>query len=171
MIHDEAKLEIIESLEASPWRGAVYRHMFADYPPDLENTQGARWNPPEVPAIYLSLQPETALAEAEYSIAVQPVPPRIKRTLYRIAVDLQSVIRLDLGTLAALGVTESELRSSNMATCQAVGDAAAWLRLDGIIVPSVRAEGENLVVYPNNRAPDGEFTVLDMEIIADPTPI
>jgi RES domain-containing protein len=54
--------------------------MFGDYPPDAENTRGARWNPPGVAAIYTSLARDGALAEAEYQIAVQPIRPRARRT-------------------------------------------------------------------------------------------
>lgn len=50
--------------------------MFGDYPPDAENTRGARWNPAGVAAIYTSLTREGVLAEAEHQIAIQPIRPR-----------------------------------------------------------------------------------------------
>jgi RES domain-containing protein len=58
-------LDRLQALTPAPWSGQVFRHMFGSYPPDAENTRGARWNPPGVAAIYTSLTREGALAEAE----------------------------------------------------------------------------------------------------------
>lgn len=76
-------LDVIEGFTAGPFDGEVYRHMFNDYSPSRVNVYGARWNPPEVAALYTSLQRETCLAEAEHAIAIQPLRPRAKRMLYR----------------------------------------------------------------------------------------
>ena len=72
MIYDRELLEKLDELRASPWRGEVFRHMFGDYPPERENQRGARWNPPETPAIYTSLRRDVALAEADFLISVLP---------------------------------------------------------------------------------------------------
>jgi RES domain-containing protein len=82
--------------------------MFAGHSPERENTSGARWNPPGVSAIYASLSVEGALAEAEHQIAMQPVRPRARRTLYELRVTLHSVLNLSERTLlAALGIGQA----------------------------------------------------------------
>lgn len=69
-------LEALAELKPSTWSGRVWRHTFADNPPDAANGRGARWNPPGTDALYVSLERDTALAEAEHQIAVQPIRPR-----------------------------------------------------------------------------------------------
>lgn len=134
--------------------------MFADYPPELANTGGARWNPPGVDAIYASLERETALAEGEHRLQAEPIRPRAKRTLYVLHVRLAAVIDLrdDLAR-HKLGLSEEDLADNDMARTAQVGGAVEWLGSDGLLVPSVRALGTNLVIYPN-RMEDG---LLDRE--------
>lgn len=114
--------------------------MFGEYPPEAENTRGARWNPPGVAAIYASLAREGALEEAEHQIAVQPVRPRARRTLYTIEITLTQVFDLtDTDLLHELGVGEAELAADDMVMCRDLGGAAHWIGRDGLLVPSARS--------------------------------
>jgi RES domain-containing protein len=136
--------------------------MFAGFPPERENRSGARWNPPETAAIYTSLEQATARAEADYQIRMQPCRPKAQRMIYRISVSLSSVIQLsDWEALRELGVEEATFETTNYFSSQAVGGAAEWLGHDGLIVPSARAKGNNLVIFSNKRKPDHRFEVLD----------
>lgn len=138
--------------------------MFANYPPDRVNSWGARWNPEGVSAIYTSLDRDTALAEAEHQIASQPIPPKTRRTIYRVRARLRSVLDLaNSELLSRLGITAVRLgESESLEACQRVGAAASWLGRDGILVPSARrATGVNLVIFPSNQDVDSEFTVLE----------
>lgn len=159
VIHDPERLDAIQSLGSGRWQGEAYRHMFADLDPLRENTRGARWNPPETPAIYASLERATALAEAEHQISLQPLRPRARRTVYRLFVTLDSVIDLTAPEhLARVGLDAAALAGLDWSRCRAVGGAVAWLNHDGLLVPSVRApEGCNLVIFPNNHPADSEF--------------
>ena len=68
--------------------------MFNDHPPDAENTRGARWNPPDVAAIYLSLPRDGAIAEGDHAITIQPLRPRLaRRYLYPVDITLENVTR------------------------------------------------------------------------------
>lgn len=163
------QLELVDRLReiaCGPWRGQVYRHMFAAYPPDRENTSGARWNPVGVGAIYTSLERATSMAEAEYHLSLQPVRPRVRRAIYVIRVALGNVTRLTLEELDRLGLTSDMLGSFDMGPCQAIGGAIANLGRDGMIVPSVRARGTNLVIYPANRSAEFTFEIIDEEVVA-----
>jgi len=86
MIYPPEMLDILQSAAVFSWEGTVYRHMFASQPPTRANTGGARWNEQNLAAIYTSLERETALAEAEYYISLQPLRPRARRTLFTIHV-------------------------------------------------------------------------------------
>lgn len=167
------QLELVDRLRViayGPWRGQVYRHMFAGYPPDRENTSGARWNPAGVGAIYTSLERATSMAEAEYHLSLQPVRPRVRRTMYLIRVVLGNVTRLTLEELERLGLTSEMLGSFDMGSCQAIGGAIATLGRDGMIVPSARARGTNLVIYPQNRSTAFTFEIITEKVIAPDGP-
>jgi len=138
--------------------------MFASFPPERENVRGARWNPPEIAAMYTSLARDIAIAEADYQINLQPIRPRARRVVYRIEVALNSVIDLsDSLSLSRLGLNEESLASIEHSGCQGIGGAVEWLEHDGLLVPSARAEGVNLVIFPNRKKPNYRFEVLDSE--------
>ena len=165
---DPAKLpERLRALPLGPWQGTAFRHMFGSYPPERENTSGARWNPAGVAAIYASLSREGALAEAEHQIAIQPVRPRARRSLYELDVALRSVLDLsDRALLAELGVDEDALRADDMLACRQLGAAAASLNCEGILVPSARAEATNLVIFAAKLGADARFDVKGHEELA-----
>lgn len=143
--------------------------MFGDYPPDAENTRGARWNPPGVAAIYTSLAREGALAEAEHQIAVQPSPPRARRTIYTLELTLASVLDLtDVEVLRTLGVGTSELKADDMTACRRLGGAAHWLERDGLLLPSARCSNTNLVIFPANRPHDARLEILCASSVRSP---
>ena len=147
MAHDPNLLDAIEDLGAVDWRGRVWRHMFNDYSPERVNTGGARWNPPGVGAIYTSLERDTALAEGQRAIDIQPRRIFRRRVLYELELDVQDVVDLSSPTaLNAVGLTLADLEGDDFSACQSVGGAAAWLGRGGLIVPSVRHEGDNIVI-------------------------
>ena len=159
--------DLLDRLEAIPplsdWRGTVYRHVFGNTPPDRANTRGARWNPSDTPALYTSVAPEVALAEAAYLIGLQPIPPSAPRWLYRLDLALHSVLDLTQpGRLSVIGLHRRDLAVIGHAGCQRVGGLVAMLGHDGLLVPSARAYGSNLVVYPQNRRPGFSFEIVSV---------
>ncbi|HEX3110674.1 MAG TPA: RES family NAD+ phosphorylase [Thermoanaerobaculia bacterium] len=162
-------LDLLQSAGVSSWNGTVYRHMFASQPPTRANTAGARWNEPNVAAIYTSCERETALAEAEYYIGLQPLRPRAKRTLYTIHVSLSKVIDLTAARLLAhLGITDDILASLDQGPCRTIGGAVSWLGHGGLLVPSARRRGgTNLVIYQQDLAADSFEVTAEEEIPSD----
>lgn len=150
---DERLADRLEQLAPTAWEGEVWRHVFGDVPPSKPNDRGARWNPPRLAAIYTSLGRDTVLAEAAYAIGLQTPKPSRRRVLYRLHVKLSSVLDLsaDEATLRDLGISADSLGSLNWEPTRVVGAAAAWLGHDGLIVPSARHTGRNLVIFPSNR--------------------
>lgn len=164
MIHDPELLDKLQELEPIPWEGRVFRYMFGNVDPGRANTRGARWNPPGVGAIYTALDRRTLLAELEYRLGLDVVRPRATPTLYAIHVSLFNVLDLSSpGQLQAIGMTEDEFRSVDYRACQKVGGAVAWLEHDGLLVPSARHLGTNLVIFPASEGPDSEFEVIESE--------
>jgi RES domain-containing protein len=144
--------DILAALPARAWSGTVFRLMLADYPPERENTVGARWNPPEIGAIYTSESAEIAIAEVTYHLNQQPRPVRrdLKKTVYEINVELAAVVDLEdvIPHLERAGIPQHLLVGNDLSTSQAIGKTVTWLDRDGLFVPSARARGKNLVIYP-----------------------
>jgi RES domain-containing protein len=152
--------DILAGLPARPWEGVVYRLMLADYPPERENIVGARWNPAGIGAIYTSESAEIAIAEVTHHLLQQPRPVRrdLKKTLYEIKVALAAVVHLEevIPHLERAGIPQHLLVGSDLNTSQAIGKTVTWLDRDGLMVPSARARGKNLVIYPTYTK-DGSY--------------
>jgi RES domain-containing protein len=167
MIYPPEMLDILQSAAVSAWEGTVFRHMFGAHPPVRANTTGARWNESPLAAIYASCERETALAEAEYYIAAQPLRPKARRVLYTIRVSLKNVLNLTApGLLDRLGITIETLQNDDQSPCRIIGGAANWLGHDGLLVPSARRSGgTNLVIYRQELSAS-DFEILAEELIA-----
>lgn len=158
MIH---RLELLNALEGAPSRPlatTAWRHMFGTHPPETENTRGARWNPPDLAAIYLCCTRDGAIAEGDHAISVQPLRPRTRRFVYPIAITLDNVLDLsDSAVLATTGISDKQLTDDDHTACREVAAAVAWLEHDGLLVPSVRSDATNLVIYPALCSPTAQF--------------
>ena len=155
MLYEEALLYALEARGVTPFSGAVYRYAFDGQPPLRPNVRGARWNPPDVAALYSSLEESTARAEIDHLIASQPLPPSSGLVLATIDVALNSLIdlsdaqRLNVDFGVDLATLPDDL--SGYPRCQEIGGAAAFLGRSGILVPSMRRpRGTNLVIFPTN---------------------
>ena len=168
---------------ATPWVGVTFRSAAQAYAAATDQLSGegskrhgGRWNPVGVAAVYSSLTPETAMAEALAHVRYYQLP--IHRALPRLFVALRFELSqvLDLSSQAALGelgVTPQEIdcdwrRSSKMASqpmTQALGQAAAAAGVEAIIVPSVAdREGKNLVVFRTNLLRSSIAEVIDAPV-------
>ncbi len=164
MLYDRDLLDAIDAARPDSFKGAVWRVTIGTNPPIRPNTRGARWNPPGTAAIYASLDKEVAVAEIRNLLATQPVPPSVTLTLHKLEVDLDPVADFrDMTQLLTVGITQDELTSSDLTVCQNVGGAAAWLGRAGLLVPSARAQGANLVVYINEMDPEAGLDVVSSQ--------
>src|SRR5262249_3893704 len=141
-----------------------------------------RWNPPGVPAVYTSLNEETAVAEMRqrHRRGGVPMSKSMPRVLVAIRVRLARVLDLTQkkvrrilgGSLARLCEEwQDRLDGEDEAITQAIG-RLAWERgLDGLLVPSVpgRPRGVNLIIYPD-RAPAGWGEIYNQEELSPKEP-
>jgi RES domain-containing protein len=150
---DPELLDFLESCVLDTWAGTPWREVLGDLDPLRPNLRGARWNPPGVEALYCSLTRETARAEVDHLVSLQSVPVRRRRSV-QLDVELTRVVDLqDLGGLGPFGLEKSELTGRDVAAPRSIGHAVSWLGCAGLLVPSVRHSGINLVVYTNQMAP------------------
>ena len=82
-------------------------------------------------------------------------------------VSIASLLDLTNATrLADIGITEEDFESIPWEPCQRVGGAVAWLRHDGLLIPSVRdSDGSNLVIFTANQAPGSEIVMQGSHVI------
>ncbi len=133
----------------------MYRVTWADGRP----TQGSsvargRWNSPGsgFEVLNTSLTSEGAAAEFEAFWSLFEQRPDRRVLNWRLEVRLQRVVDLDFTHLEELGVLRSEYEGRDYARTQEISDGLNYLGCDGLIVPSARYEGKNLVVYTQNLA-------------------
>jgi len=117
--------------------------------------RGGRFNPPGAPALYMSEEFSTAVAEYEQELGFRP------GTL--CAYDVESASMIDFGdirTRKALGVSDGLLRSpwKHVAFVEkrtpptwALAERLISMGVDGVRVPSAIAAGFNLVFWGWNR--------------------
>lgn len=124
--------------------------------------QGGRWNPTEsFPALYVGLSEEVVTAEF-HRLALRnrrSTADFLPRELYRIDVTLQVVLDFtNPDTVRALGVDLEDLTADDVATCQAIGDAAHYLGIEAILAPSAAGPGSALAVYTDRLQPASVLT-------------
>jgi len=167
-------------LPAKPWKGIAFRSTTPAYAGSKDllsgegvRRHGGRWNPPGVfAAVYASLTPETALAEAlgrfrEYGISVADAMPRVLTAL-----EVEIAALADLTAPAArrnLRVSRQRMRGEpwrrateegREALTQAIGRAAFESGLEGLLVFSAPdPSGRNLVLFPARLRPGSRLQV------------
>jgi len=162
---DRRILELLASIPALQFEDSVWRILPAEVPPLEPTVRRARWNVDERDTIYSSLERTTAIVEVRNRLE-EEVPRRNKpHTVHRIEVRLTRVLDLRATDVierlcAVVGPISLEIEAGS----QMVGEAAAWSRHDGLIVPSMRTEGSNLVLFPDIvEAAHGRIEVIESE--------
>ncbi|MDQ6948132.1 MAG: RES family NAD+ phosphorylase [Actinomycetota bacterium] len=153
MEYDRNLLSRIEQAETLEFHGAAWRVTYLGFPPSRANILGARWNPKDVGALYLSTTLECALAEFDYRHRAQPIPPPLDWQSHEFRVDLTRVVDFsNMTQLKKLGL-EVERAPEGLAgygPFQSIGGGAALLHFEAMIVPSLRFKGLNIVVFTAN---------------------
>ncbi len=161
MAIDPELVRRIDRLGVTGFDGEAFRHVSPDLEP-LSTTgariHGGRWNPPErFGALYLALDVETVAAELRRTAASQNLElvDLLPRTLYRFHVRAGRLLDLTSPeAAAALDLSPRELHGRVRTRCQAVGAAAHYLSVEGILAPSAAGPGSVLALYPDRLGPE-----------------
>lgn len=173
--HDPVLLEALAALPEEIFDGDAFRVTGRSAEPLAFSTNGGRWAPPStylsVPILYTSLTREAALAEvASYLALLSPEPARLV-VLHQLRVTARRVIHLSGAQLERLGVDTAAYPDRSYARpgqappsrSQEVGAALSFLGFDGLIAPSARWPGENLMLFGDNHGLDCELEAVERE--------
>jgi len=162
---DEAVVERVNDLGTVIWSGTTYRHASAAF--DGLSGRGAvvhggRWNPPDsFETLYLATPVVTCMAELERLAAAQSLDPvdllnaRRPRMLHTITVHEAAVLDLRSdAALASVGLERADITDDDWSGCQAIGHAAHFLGLGGVLAPSATGGGLVLAAFESRLDPD-----------------
>jgi RES domain-containing protein len=114
---------------------------------------------PSFPALYLALDAETCLAELVRHITPQFLPKLNGYRISELTVDLDAV--LDCRVPERLGLTWDHLCSDlEYAVTQRIAAAARASGIEGLLVPSATALGDNFVQFPDRLRPTSSISIV-----------
>lgn len=137
--------------------GAVWRVTPQGRDPLLAGKSQSRWCNGTFDVLYTSLTRQGALAEIFALYSSQPVfPSKIRSVAHTIEASSGQTLRLvDLAALENLGVRTQNYSEREYGRTQEIADAAYFLGFSGLLVPSARWHGENLVLFTDHIDPEG----------------
>ncbi len=161
-VHDRTVLDALDAIGPVLFDGDVWRVTGKGRDALKGSSAAGRWSPSgEFEVLYASLDAEGAVAEIGYRLSLEPIwPSRMHHEIHRIGLRLDRALRLaDLAALSALGVDAAKYDSFDYSATQAIASAARFLEFDGLIVPSARFDGSNMVVFLDCLGPDHRLDV------------
>ncbi len=167
---NEQLLEALDRLSPEAFSESCARTYRADRDPlsgEGAARHGGRYNPVGVQTLYLGKPESVAVAEhvSPFERRRLRFPPPGRFVVAEIQVDLDRVVNLtNSDTIAALGMTQGELVSSQHGDLPHIGEAANYLGFDAVVAPSARARGLNIAIYLDHAA--NKLTV-----IGEPEPV
>lgn len=154
---DSKLIDALEAIAPTPFEGRVWRIVKDGRSPLQCSASGGRWDDGSFDVLYTSMSREGAIEEMRFHLMRgQPVmPSKIAHRLFELEIALEHTAILgDLDALAMLGldigafgrVSYNE-KSSEYPRTQEIGETAQFLDFDGLIVPSARSKGQNLIIF------------------------
>ena len=109
-----------------------------------------RFNTKDVGALYLSLQPETAIAELRKNLERDGKSPDEEKpwALFTVVVALERVVDLTVAeTLASWELTRADLSSEKMTATQRAAARMVEQGCEAVLWPSAAGSGESLAIF------------------------
>lgn len=158
----------IDGLSPVSWDGSAFRHQAAEWsysqPGAGARAVGGRWNPPNSFAtLYLGLSLEVVEAEFRRLAERSGRNPEdfLPRHLLRYEIRLDALLDLtDAAARKELGLSDAQLRSTDVRICQEIGEAAHHLGREGVLAPSATDAGEVLAVFVERLLPSSRMDLV-----------
>jgi len=107
-------------------------------------------------ALYTSCIENGAMAEVVYNFSRFDPPPGSDVHLHEIRVGTKKTARIPRTVLKEIGL-DTPILEANIVATQRIGAAAAFLEYDSILVPSLRWDTDNLVIFADIHGFDLEL--------------
>lgn len=162
-------IELIDALPAEAFDGHVFRVTATTANSLAPSVSGGRWAPPKRPGmrtsiLYTSFEADCALAEVcSYLVLLDPLPSVEKLKVSRLEASASRTLRLARADLATLGVDLTRYGERDYVGTQQIGEAASQVGIDGLIAPSARWPGDNLMIFTDNLSPTAKLAVVSSE--------
>jgi RES domain-containing protein len=149
--HDPDLLDALEALEPARLDTFAWRVTWASRNPLTGGSGGGRWHPPnDFEALYTSLDPDVAIAEIYHHLSKAPVFSTSHVRINKLRVVAGRVLVFDtVESLVPLGMDPERFHRGDYTRTREIGSAARFLDLEGLVVPSARRAGSNLVLFPD----------------------
>lgn len=170
-VRDPALLDRLEQLPRQPLAVPLWRITRAGRSPLLASAPKGRWDDGSFDVLYTALSPDAARAELHWHLTrAQPVFPSAA-VLHLHELRISAAAALHFANLDALvpfgvdaqtyGTLEYARRTEEYSPTQRLGEAAHFLGVEALVVPSARWPGHNAVIITGNLAEDALSHVAD----------
>lgn len=159
---DERLVQRIDARGTIQWSGTCFRYTGAHRDPlsgEGARRFGGRWNPPLLfSAIYLADSAQACMVEVERAAqTASTTAEKMLEAAYRLhTVDATDLAVLDLTTpeaREAVGLEDDDIYGDDWSACQAVGHAAWFLHVQGVLVPAAGGIGLVITAYEQRTRP------------------
>lgn len=159
---DEGLVQRIDARGTTPWSGTCFRYTAAHRDPlsgEGARRFGGRWNPPLLfSAIYLADSAQACMVEVERAArTASTTAEKLLEAPYRLhTVGTNDLAVLDLTTpeaREAVGLEDEDIHGEDWSACQAVGHAAWFLHVQGLLVPAAGGVGLVITAYEQRTRP------------------
>lgn len=154
---DPDLLERLKGLDKGAFEGVAYRVVWSDRSAVQGSSgSGGRWNDParRFEILNTSLERDGAAAEFEAFWSLFEQRPDRRASSWKLKLRLKRVVELGFEELERLGIGRGDFGGREYARTQEIAEALNRLACDGLIVPSARYEGKNLIVFTENLDKD-----------------
>lgn len=158
---DEDVVQRVNDLGSHPWSGTAFRHTTAGRDPLSgvgARLYGGRWNPRGLcSTIYLAQPLGACLREFERLAQANGMEAELMlespRSLHTIEVlELQVLDLREAAAMAYVGLGLEDIADDDWTACQAVGHAAYFLDMGGVVAPSATGQGLVIGVFESRLA-------------------
>lgn len=149
MSHDHEILDILDRLDPREYSGVLWRTTWLKRDSLLGGAGGGRWSPSKkFEALYTSLEENISIAELHYHLSQAPVRSSSAVAICKLHAEKINLLDLTSSELFADLNLNKKTGKELLLHSQKIGAAAYFLEYQGILVPSVRADGINCVIFP-----------------------
>lgn len=159
---DEGVVQTVNDLGTRIWSGTAYRSATSGRDPMSgagARLMGGRWNPKGLfSTIYLAQPLATCAGEFDRTSEASGIDPMVRlRAAYELhtfeCVDLELLDLRSEDDLQYVGLTLDDISDDDKTACQAVGHAAWFLEMDGVVAPSATGAGLVIALFENRLTP------------------